>query len=693
MKKNNKKGFTLIELVIVATIMVMIMGAILNWIRPMNKFYQRTQAIADSNDVGSLLMDYVDDELRYATDIVILQNYDGVPKLSNGFLMDSSGNASSSVQFTDVLILDSNRNVVRGSRFADYVANSTPARRKGAYGCIIKADARDFIDTGKMKCLGTEPLYNEYGCTFQASLSTLENGSSSVTIDMELSRPRRDGAEYKFDKFGYKQKRDFELVNVNLKSNKAMKAEFYTSSGEGNAIDYGKFAKASDPGSNPNASPMYGGGSDNIFTYILYTKKVPKEDQVTITLYTEPGSSIKAASPEKITAGYSIPENIYNNWKAIGESQTETSYSYVGGKYKRKTFVKIVDEENQDIDIYLDKGIMSDKKFFIITTYEERNDPDYKLTFYDRFDGGGNEHDPTTEPEITMKTAGIWDDQHIVEYNEVGNCDSKGEYQFVGWLNKDFYDPSAYPGPNPEDPADSMARGWFVSGQEYSNDATYYAVYKKNPSVTFQFEAADPSEVPSDFSVGDTVVVIDNFDASGYQNDSEMTYRKQQFADAFANIDSGRTFSHWTFVGSDGSEKDISEINKDTDLTENGVYTIKAYSKDNSYPDAYEVTIVIDKIPEETWYRVISFSANPGARWLITNEDGTQTYSSNEPNEPVISSWCQPPVTFTDGMVLKLYVFDDENQNVDIQIGWYNPARKITVHNDCTLRYNDGWVS
>lgn len=30
MKKTNKKGFTLVELIIVATIMVMIMGAILN---------------------------------------------------------------------------------------------------------------------------------------------------------------------------------------------------------------------------------------------------------------------------------------------------------------------------------------------------------------------------------------------------------------------------------------------------------------------------------------------------------------------------------------------------------------------------------------------------------------------------------------------------------------------------------------
>ncbi|EXM38718.1 hypothetical protein RASY3_08480 [Ruminococcus albus SY3] len=681
MKKNNKNGFTLIELVIVATIMVMIMGAILNWIRPMNRFYQRTQALSDSNDVGSLLMDSVDDELRYATNVVILQNYEGVPQLSGGFLVDSSGNSSYSAKFTDVIIIDNN--AIRGSRFPDYDPNGTVAHRKGARGCIIKATARDIIDTDRMRCLGLggEALYSDYGCHFDASLNTFENGASSVTIDMELTRPTRNGAVYVFDKFGYNQQRDFELVNVNLKKN-TMKADFYTSTGNGKPIDYNKFARASFSGSNINAESMYSGGPDNTFTYILYTKDVPEEKQVTITLIDQK-TGLKAANPEKITSGITIPENIYNNWKTIGEGKTTSFISSGNGKYVRTLFVKIVDGQDNPIENYLTTPILSDMEFFIVTTDQSRENPSKIVKFMDRFDGGGNDHSPEF---VEKNSAPIWDDddKHIIDNIPDSQGDKDHVYKFVGWHK----DPTMTGAPS-GDASNDLAAGWFVNGEEYFTDEPFYAIYEKKPSVTFQFEAADPSEVPSGFSVGETVVVIDNFDASGYQNDSEMTYRKQQFADAFANIDSGRTFSHWTFEGSDGSEKDISEINKDTDLTENGVYTIKAYSKDNSHPDAYEVTIVIDKIPEETWNRVISFSSNPEARWLITNEDGTETYSSNEPNEPVISSWCMPSnVTFTDGMVLKLYVFDDYNKNVDIQIGWYETPHKITVNNNCTLTYD-----
>ena len=688
MKKNNKKGFTLIELVIVATIMVMIMGAILNWIRPMNKFYQRTQALSDTNDIGSMLMDYVDDELRYATNLVVLQGYQGVPRLTGQMLTDSSGNALSYGKFTNVLILDNS--AIRGSRFSGYVADSTVSRRKGARGCIISAlVTNDGIDTENMRCLGNEPLYNDYGCNFEASMNTLENGSCCVTVNMELTSPRREGANYVFDKFGYNQSRDFELVNVNLKNNDGMKASFFSSTGAGQALDYNTFSRAADPGTNPQAtdSGMY---SNDTFTYILYTKQPPVVEKVKLSLYENLGDTVPI-NTQQINAGSPIPSNIIDSWVSIGQSRT-TEFIFVGGKWKKEKFVGIkTTEGDRDIEEFRESGVLSDLSFYIRTEPEYRDDPTNHLHFKDRFDDGHNDYGEP--PSFEKQTPGIWEDYHTVSGVDEGVGDANGEYTFVGWILEANYPPAPGVKPDYDDPSGSMAAGWFVNGQEYYNEATYLAVYEKKPSVTFQFEAADPSEVPSDFSVGDTVVLIDNFDASGYQNDSEMTYRKQQFADAFANIDSGRTFSHWTFVGSDGSEKDISEINKDTDLTENGVYTIKAYSKDNSYPDAYEVTIVIDKIPEETWYRVISFSANPGARWLITNEDGTETYSSNEPNEPVISSWCQPSVTFTDGMVLKLYVFDDENQNVDIQIGWYNPARKITVHNDCTLRYNDGWVS
>ena len=323
MKKNNKKGFTLVELVVVATIMVMIMGSILNWIRPMNKFYDRTRAMADTNDIGSILMDYVDDELRYTTNVVILQGYKGVPKLTGGYLMNTSNKASYSAKFTNALIIDND--AVRGSQFEGYDPNSNASHRKGATGCIIKANITEKgIDVKNLRCLGTEPIYNDYGCHFDASLKTLDNKSQCVTIDMSLSRPRREGGSYVFDKVGYNQSRDFELVNVNLTTDaevKVMKAASF-----GAPIDYTQFASSSDIGTL---------SGDN-YTYILYTKEPVTTEEVTVTLYDKPGSNIIIGGPKKVTSGASIG-GLIDSWK--NNLKTEEGMVYENGQAYMKKFV------------------------------------------------------------------------------------------------------------------------------------------------------------------------------------------------------------------------------------------------------------------------------------------------------------------------------------------------------------------
>ena len=133
--KKNLKGFTLVELVIVATIMVMVMGSAMNFIQPLNNFYKRTQNLADSNDVGSILMDSVDNNMRFATNMVILEDYEGVPNIQNGYLCDAVGNRVSP-QMTDVIIIDNES--LRGSIF-DYNPDTPAAHAKGATGCIMKA--------------------------------------------------------------------------------------------------------------------------------------------------------------------------------------------------------------------------------------------------------------------------------------------------------------------------------------------------------------------------------------------------------------------------------------------------------------------------------------------------------------------------------------------------------------------------
>lgn len=674
MKKNNKKGFTLIELVIVATIMVMIMGAILNWIRPMNKFYQRTQALSDTNDIGSMLMDYVDDELRYATNLVVLQGYQGVPRLTGQMLTDSSGNALSYGKFTNVLILDNS--AIRGSRFSGYVADSTVSRRKGARGCIISAlVTNDGIDTENMRCLGNEPLYNDYGCNFEASMNTLENGSCCVTVNMELTRPRREGANYVFDKFGYNQSRDFELVNVNLNTKDGMKASFFSSTGAGQALDYNTFSRAADPGTNPQAtdSGMY---SNDTFTYILYTKQPPVVEKVKLSLYENLGDTVPI-NTQQINAGSPIPSTVIDSWVSIGQSRT-TEYSFVGGKWRREKFVGIkTTEGDKDIEEFRESGVLSPLSFYIRTEPEYRDDPTNHLHFKDRFDDGHNDYGEP--PSFEKQTPGIWEDYHTVSGVDEGVGDANGEYTFVGWILEANYPPAPGVKPDYDDPSGSMAAGWFVNGQEYYNEATYLAVYEKKPTVTLHFEAADASQLSSDFIVDDVVVRIDeDYHTSDLMAQTIWNDYRNEFNNS---LNEGLAFKEWAFVNDDGSESKVSDVNINN-LTADGTYTIKAYAQDNSHPaDMFEVTINVGDAVSD--WRGIHIGKPDGAteQVMVTiikeSAEGT-TFIGTDLN---IDYYFIGPEYITPNSTIRIFCQDP----IKLNVGNYN---NNNVTGDLTLNYD-----
>lgn len=652
MKKNNKKGFTLIELVIVATIMVMIMGAILNWVRPMNKFYQRTQSLSDTNDIGSMLLDNVDDELRYATNIVVLKDYQGVPKLTGNFLIDSSGNASYFAKFTNVLILDNDTNVVRGSRFADYVENLTVSRRKRAYGCIIKANiTSDGIDTDNMKCLGSEPLYNDYACQFNATLNNLENGSSCVNIDMELTRPRRDGASYVFDQYAFSQNRDFELVNVNLKTDDTMIAEMYSASGEeGKTLDYNTFTKASNSGSNPNADQMYTGSSS--FTYILYTKEPVKAEEVTVNVYDAPGSTTVYRSL-KLTAGNSIKDEIIDAWIADAKNNFTSAWIPSGSGYERTEFDSIRDGNGQDIETYRNKGILKDVSFYVTTNPATRDEPVAELKFLDRYDDGRVDKGSNIYPKFN---AGIWEDDHYVSGVPDGNGDDKGEYTFVGWYLDTYYPPAPGVKPDPDNPSGSVAAGWFVNGQEYFTGATYYAVYEKKPTVTFHFEAADDSKLTAPFPVADISVRIDDeYSITTFLSETRYIDITNTFESL---LNEGLSFTGWTVVGSDGTDYgSLSGLDLST-LTPDETYTIIGDADSNPYPGSFLVTITIEAVPEG-WHQlqIGGYNADPNNSYymsdiLIVNGEGSTIVPRSSTNGV--------PYPFVAGETVKMYVFSSK---------------------------------
>ena len=674
MKKTNKKGFTLVELIIVATIMVMIMGAILNWIRPMNKFYDRTQELADSNDIGSLLMDAVDDELRYCTNVLVLEDYQGLPSVVNGYVVNNSGNPAFSARFTDVLIIDNNN--FRGQLFADYDANGTVAHRKGARGCIMHAfipDDTGIIDTTRLKCIGQggENLYNDYGCHFDASLNILENKSKCVTIDMAVSRPRVRGGAYVFDKVSYNQSRDFELVNVNLKLAN-MNAAYYTAKGEGNSIDYTKFAQSSD-GATGNQTPLLTG----TYTYIFYTKEVPESENVKVTLYKdtdvlwsfekEPGSTL---TPEEIQKLKDTAKSQANtNWQP--DSQPNT--------YIRERQPDIIDGEGNLVDIYETTPITSPLDLQYVPVYERRTDAPCKLTFKERFNDGGEN---TGAVDGYSKSVSFYPydtskgDDGIVSYRD-GNPDQKDKiYTFVGWFKDD---PNHEGKPSGDKDAD-LSAGWFVDGAQYTDSATYYAIYEKKDTILLVYTVNNPDDLDTTFFISQDRYLMD-LTYVDLLKDSRYTYATEEVKKA---AKSGLTFVEW--IVTDASDNEIGKL-QDFDslsLTKDELYKAKAVFKENPYPGSYEIKIIVKKAHQ--WYTSLNVD-NDGSNkphFGVFEEDGVTAFRGHDNiYDWNLSDGGSVNSFVSDGQVLRIFVYN----NVPVVVSM-NGVNKTLVDKDCTFEYD-----
>lgn len=264
----NRKGFTLVELIVVVTIFGVILGAILNMIKPANNVYHDADATMESNVIGSGLIDYLDDELRYSTNVLVLKDYIGVPDVSTSGTIGESG-----VTYSNCIVIDNNN--LRGYSLKNYSGNDTDtaAKRMGAKGCILnvgKVNTEGLNFNNSAVARGVD-FYDNYKFDIGASISNIEE---MRTLDVSLTayQPTYENGSYTFTKTKYKKDAAVNLTNININEDDSYKVRDYKDFSVDPAYVTYPRATTAPAGCTAQQEKYYSLDASNTYTYIFYDK-------------------------------------------------------------------------------------------------------------------------------------------------------------------------------------------------------------------------------------------------------------------------------------------------------------------------------------------------------------------------------------------------------------------------------------
>ena len=266
----NRKGFTLVELIVVVTIFGVILGAILNMIKPANNVYHDADATMESNIIGSGLIDYLDDELRYSTNVLVLKDYIGVPDVSTSGTIGGSG-----VTYSNCIVIDNNN--LRGYSLKNYSGSDTDtaAKRMGAKGCIInvgKVNTEGLNFNNSAVARGVD-FYDNYKFDIGASISNIEE---MPTLDVSLTayQPTYENGSYTFTKTKYKKDAAVNLTNININEGDSDSYQVRDYKDFSVLPDYVTYPQATTApaGCTAQQEKYYSLDASNTYTYIFYDK-------------------------------------------------------------------------------------------------------------------------------------------------------------------------------------------------------------------------------------------------------------------------------------------------------------------------------------------------------------------------------------------------------------------------------------
>lgn len=265
-KTKNRAGFTLVELVVVITMFSILFGAILNLLQPVNKSFQDAESVTNTNKVGSVLNRYIEGQIRFSTNILVLNNYQGVPEVS------ATGNLGNSpISYTDCIILDNSH--TRGTQLSGtFDSDANVSRRMGCTGTVLHIG--EISPTNPFSLANTEigmgeDFYGNESYHFDGSLVKQENLVNFKLTTSAYQYTTDNSGNYHFDdKLRFSSEREFDLINVNYDFSDNYFAKVLDFS---DSSLYSTYKQASAPGGlSDGQNAFYSDG--NKYTYIFYTK-------------------------------------------------------------------------------------------------------------------------------------------------------------------------------------------------------------------------------------------------------------------------------------------------------------------------------------------------------------------------------------------------------------------------------------
>lgn len=437
-KKNLENGFTLVELIVVMAMMSIIFGALMNVVNPTNKFFNEAEAFKDELVLSQGVTDALADEVRYSTNVVVLQNYVGVPNIKDGKI---SGVAD--VTYDSALLFEND--LVRGALDNKYPSNkeSTTSRRKGARGQILRFEIGNLgVNFNVCDMLYNEAYYDEYDYQFGVSGKVDENGRGYIDFDVTMNDMVSDSAGgYKPNDDNYQSSEFLYLKNINLDDSDGYNLIVKDFGGSTDDTDYVGFERA-DLNSSITSTTSYQDAiytkddASNVHTWIIYYKGDTISAGKKVKLTFDPNYTDKSNNPKTEVVYEAEIGRAFNQAPPVVPESGDDVYEVDGYKYTR-TFAywtSSLDPDkhwtNADITAYIP---MTDEKF---TAHYDEVKASFDVIFcdsvgtilpngkFERVDHGTSVIVPTVTPENPNNVI-IWLDEtnQIVDLTEFASIE------------------------------------------------------------------------------------------------------------------------------------------------------------------------------------------------------------------------------------------------------------------------------